>query len=300
MLKGNHIYGNPVITQDSGEQIGKIDDLIFDRNNRRIVAFKLAKNQGTHQTLDWNKAQAVGPDAVLVNSQETLGVFDEASHEVASLTRNLRVVTAEGHQLGTITDLLFDEKTGKFEGYEVSSGIVSTVYTGRYFIPASEVTTIGKDAIVVSAQAPELMENQASGIKSAAQKINEGFQVVSTTTREKLSGIAQMATEKLSGVRQTASEKLVEARQMANEKVNEARQIATDKASEARQAVNDRVQQASTIATDKLRGAQDTAAETVSKARQSVAVKVVETSEGAADRIENAGLKAADNISTQE
>src|SRR5690606_28870268 len=69
------------------------------------------------------------------------------------------VVTANGNQLGVITDVYYEQETGtQLLGFELSDGFISDLKDGRRWLRISEEATIGVDAVVVSADYENKLE----------------------------------------------------------------------------------------------------------------------------------------------
>ena len=74
-----------------------------------------------------------------------------------------------GRDLGTMTDLYFDDTTGAIEGYEVSGGLFADAYSSRSFVPAPDTLKIGEDIAFVPSETADLMQEQIGGLKGAMQ-----------------------------------------------------------------------------------------------------------------------------------
>lgn len=241
MLRSNDIIGNPVITYDTGEQIGKIEDVVFDAVN--LIA--LITDKKNSQALYMERVKTLGPDAVIVDSARAI-VQSDAILERQTMTKGLRLMTGDAREIGFVHDVCF-ETDGRVSGYEISSGRMADVMEGRSFLPSHLVERIGKEVMLVSADADSAMEAHPSAVKAAVQTVGgvvqkatgtltdttgsltEKIKGVSSTATEKIGGATGTLAEKIKGVSSTASEKITGATGTLTEKVKEVGNTATSR-----------------------------------------------------------------------
>ena len=215
MRNGKGMIGKPVVAFDSGEKFNTIVDLIFDQQNNLLLGFLVDEGGwfSNALVLPLSNIQAIGNDAVIVPSRDVISSASEFPEiqnilEKDNVLKGTKIMTVDGRDLGTMTDLYFDDKTGVIEGYEVSGGIFADAYSGRSFVPAPDTIKIGEDIAFVPSETADLMEEQTGGIRAALY-----------TAGEKAQEFAQTAGEKAQEFAQTAGEKAQEAAQMANTKL---------------------------------------------------------------------------------
>ncbi len=215
MRNGKAMIGKPVVAFDSGEKFNTIVDLIFDQQNNLLLGFLVDEGGwfSTALVLPLSSIQAIGNDAVIVASRDVIASASEFPEiqnilEKDNVLKGTKIMTVDGRDLGTMSDLYFDDKTGAIEGYEVSGGIFADAYSGRSFVPAPDTIKIGEDIAFVPSETADLMEEQTGGIKAALQ-----------TAGGKAQELAQTAGEKAQEFAHTAGEKAQEAAQMANTKL---------------------------------------------------------------------------------
>ncbi len=63
-----------------------------------------------------------------------------------ALQKGTPVVTSDGTELGTVTEVISDDQKDIFSGLEVTSGLLS----GKRFVPADLVASITDDAVELS------------------------------------------------------------------------------------------------------------------------------------------------------
>lgn len=163
MRKGREIIGLPVIGLPSGKEIGVVEDLVWSHQELKIthliVAGKGVFNRRRH--IAFGEVKSIGDDAVTVEE----GVFKESpssmeGKKVSQIAGDL-VLTQEGQNLGTMEDLLFDSAAGKLLGYEVSTGLVGDLLSGRMIMPPEKVLTWGEEAIIAGYDSLDRGEDDA-------------------------------------------------------------------------------------------------------------------------------------------
>jgi uncharacterized protein YrrD len=212
MRNGKSMLGKPVVAYDSGEKFKTIADLIFDQENNLLLGF-LVDEAGWFSNalvLPLNQIQAIGNDGVIVASKDAIIPASESPQIETILNRNnilkgTRIMTTDGHDLGKMEDLYFDDVSGAIEGYAVSGGIFADAYSGRSFVPAPDTLKIGEDVAFVPAYIADLMEEQVGGIKSVLQTTGDKVKEIAQATGEKAQDAAQLTGEKLQEVTQLAS-----------------------------------------------------------------------------------------------
>jgi uncharacterized protein YrrD len=200
MRNGKGMIGKPVVAYDTGEEVEKIVDLIFDQENNLLLGFLVDEGGwfSNALVLPLTRVQAIGADAVIVSSKAVItpaSYFPEIQRilEKDNILKGTKIMTIDGRDLGTMVDLYFDDFSGAIEGYEVSGGIFADAYSGRSFVPAPDTLKIGEDIAFVPSETADLMEEQVGGIRAALQTAGEKAQEAAHLTGTKLQEAAQMA-----------------------------------------------------------------------------------------------------------
>ncbi|BAY20208.1 PRC-barrel domain-containing protein (plasmid) [Anabaenopsis circularis NIES-21] len=214
MRKGSEIIDKVVITYDVGKKIERIKDLIFDQKRNQLLGF-LVKEKGLFRdakVIPLQEVQAIGLDAIIVNSKES--VVD--AHRVPAIREILyqnivlkgtRILTTEGLDLGGLVDLFFDEHSGLVEGYEVSGGVFADAYSGRAFVPAPETLKIGDDVAFVPPETAQMMAEQVGGIRRAVNATEDKFQDSAETANRRLQSSVENAKHILQEARKNGEQR---------------------------------------------------------------------------------------------
>ena len=166
MRKGKDLIGLSVVGQVDGTRLGHVRDLIFDHDTNRLLALVLSEKDLfgliDAQVVPWSEVRSIGSDVVLARDAGSRRKLrdDEETREFATRETALsgtQILTSEGKHLGTLADMVLDERTGRVLGYEVSGGLVADTLKGKQFLPQPPGLTIGDDvAIAPPAAADEL------------------------------------------------------------------------------------------------------------------------------------------------
>jgi uncharacterized protein YrrD len=166
MRKGKDASGLLVITKDSGKKVGKVEDLVLDRQGSRILGilmdeagwFKEAK------VVPWASFRVVGLDAVIIDEEASAKKASEVPEmsevlEGGNVLIGARVATTDGRELGKIEDFYFDPETGTVKGFELSGG------KGRSFLPTPASFQAGKDVALVDPSAVETITDLKEALR---------------------------------------------------------------------------------------------------------------------------------------
>jgi uncharacterized protein YrrD len=168
MRKGKDAGGLLVVTRDSGRKLGKVEDLVLDRQGSRILGilvdeagwFKEAK------VVPWPSFRVIGLDAVIIDEEASVKKASEVPEMSEVLKRGnvlvgARVATTDGRELGKIEDFYFDPETGLVKGFELSGG------KGRSFLPTPASFQAGEDVALVDPSVVETITDLKEALRGA-------------------------------------------------------------------------------------------------------------------------------------
>jgi uncharacterized protein YrrD len=160
VVTNQQLAGLAVVSIDTGEKLGVIDQVAVDTTGRRIVAFTVQSGSGglfTSPTVDasWlpaNQVHAVGPDAVTVPSPKCLkDHIEQADLLLASDLMKRKIVTEGGVYLGDVAALHLDTQAMTVTQLEVSHGLLKTSST----VSIEHLITIGHELIIAASGAED-------------------------------------------------------------------------------------------------------------------------------------------------
>lgn len=135
------IIGRPVLDLATATTIGKVDDVVVDASDRRVVGFLLGKVSGTGTWLRWDAMTALGADAITIDSVGALtSPPDDAGGLRAHKALGGRVVTDGGRELTTLVDVDIDP----------TDGTITSLSLGDRTLPADALLGIGSYATIVT------------------------------------------------------------------------------------------------------------------------------------------------------
>jgi len=168
MRKGKDASGLLVITRDTGKRMGKVEDLVLDRQGSRVLGilvdeagwFKEAK------VVPWPLFRVIGLDAVIIDDETSVKKASEVPEmsevlEGGNVLIGSRVATTEGRELGTIEEFYFDPQTGAVKGFELSGG------KGRSFLPTPASLQTGEDVALVDPSAVGTITDLKEALRGA-------------------------------------------------------------------------------------------------------------------------------------
>ena len=207
MRNGTDVINKPIITFLDGRQVGRVHDLIFDHKRNLILGF-LADEGGwfsSAKVLPLERVKTIGADAVVVETEDAIMLADEHIEmreilETSMVVRGTKLMTESGKLVGTLSDLLFDEVSGRVESYEVSGGLFADMYNGRSLVPANASLRLGKDVAFVADETIDLLENQVGGLRGAAGAASESAKTAVENASEAAKGVGDSVKQSVSNV----------------------------------------------------------------------------------------------------
>lgn len=168
----SEVLGLPVICIDGGKRLGTIEDIVFDTEEKDVRAF-LLEHKGVElkkKAVMLKDVLSLGNDAVIIADHSCVADFKKEKDSVGKKDEGyiigLRIFTKDGDDLGMVKDVIFDWKTGRIEGFEISDGILQDIINGRKIMPLLGRVEFAEENILVEKEAVEEMEITGGGIKN--------------------------------------------------------------------------------------------------------------------------------------
>jgi uncharacterized protein YrrD len=232
MYKGKHIIGKSIITRDSGEIIDRVEDVLFDSQNNKILGF-LVDEGGmlkSARVLPYENILIIGADGITIHDRSAI-VDAKSVKEIQefipsnNILLGTKVMTEDGKNLGKITDVYFDEIMGTVEGYEVSGGMFADAMSGTSFLPSPKTINIGRDVAFVPSDVITLMDMQKEegGIRKlmreTTDKVRSSTQSVQSSVSSGYYNARDTMQEKATNMRNDISARMPEKKEV-NTKIN--------------------------------------------------------------------------------
>ncbi|MFI6087684.1 PRC-barrel domain-containing protein [Streptomyces sp. NPDC051218] len=149
----------PVVTL-GGEAVAQVKDTVFDASGGQITGFTLAGrgllSGPLKQSLPWSGVHALGPDAVMIPSDEVLQARDAVVDKGEAGTgqvRGARVLSDGGLELGTVLDAVVEGgPSGRVVGFEIATTEAMGRHERRAFLPAPGQLAMTGETLVIPAQ----------------------------------------------------------------------------------------------------------------------------------------------------
>ncbi|MFT9848434.1 PRC-barrel domain-containing protein [Aneurinibacillus sp. REN35] len=159
MQRVRDVIGLPVIELEQGNEVGYVQDLLFDAQNK-LVAVLLGERSFLKdgQYVPAEAVHAIGTDCVAIAERQAIVYASSLPPGWTSIQtgaapiQGKTFVTSEGKQLGFVEDVYFQVESGKIVGYELSNGLLSDIVDGRTIVHGTERLKMGEDAVIVSVE----------------------------------------------------------------------------------------------------------------------------------------------------
>jgi uncharacterized protein YrrD len=159
MKKAKQLLGTEIVELESGKTIGKICNVIFLPNRKKLLGFGVncGKWVKREKVLQLKDIENIGKDLVIIKNKRILSDFDRYPEFLQAINEknrilDLKVITRSGEELGYIEDIILNEKDGSIEGYILTDGIIEDIMKGKSIIPFEDEIIFGEDTVIVNNQ----------------------------------------------------------------------------------------------------------------------------------------------------
>jgi uncharacterized protein YrrD len=174
MRKGKNVIGQDVYTLSGGLKLQSVKDLLIGESNDRIIALLVDEGGllSTSTVVPIESVRRFGRSAVMIEEANAVVPASSVPEVSRMLDRKAsllgtRVLTEDGAELGSVSDMYFDDRSGTIHGFEVSGGPVDDLLRGSSYLPLDEIEVVGTDAVIVRESAKASLEAQAGGLAGA-------------------------------------------------------------------------------------------------------------------------------------
>jgi uncharacterized protein YrrD len=201
-IKANSLIGLPVITVHDGKNINTIKDVVYDGATNQVTAFVVDEKGwfNVAKIILIKDIKSIGKDAVLIDDASKIVTADSRVDKSVALTANNdnfldtnEVITQSGTRLGKVTDIYFNEITGKLEAIEVSEGFLKNIVSGTKKIEVDDIITVGTENLIVGDNVKQSINSQAQ--RQGLNKVVEDVKVTSANVASQAGEKIQEATE---------------------------------------------------------------------------------------------------------
>ena len=180
MRKGKSVIGKPILSLADGSRLQTVKDVILGANNDSVVGL-LADEGGflaSSLVVPIEEVSSFGRDAVVVSRRESVIPAKEAPGIASIVSRHqsllgTRVFTETGDDQGKLSDVYFDEPTGRILGFELSGGVFADAAQGMRYVPVEELVRVGPDVAYVHPETAALLEQQRGGLSGRIADVGD-------------------------------------------------------------------------------------------------------------------------------
>src|SRR5215467_7654670 len=184
MIKGSQLLGRAVIDMEAAERLGKIKEIIVQRDGERVAGFVVVHGEtivgtgGKRRMIPASAVYSIGPDALTVRGSAMQELAELDSLPRMSDIIGHKMVTQSGRLLGVIDDMFINVADGSIVGFVLGEGVrnkLENIFNPQRsrihgYVRADADLHVGKELIVVPDDA--LIEGEPS--------VHEGDQKMAT------------------------------------------------------------------------------------------------------------------------
>jgi len=145
----------PIISLQEGQQIGYVKNLILDPSTKALAAI-VVDTKGffkDQRIIPYSKVISVGEDAITIDKESHVEKTSSLPELLDLVKEKLtiigtKMVTETGKTLGIAQEYYVDPETGTITQIEISGGKLEGILSGKAWIPAEYIMTIGHDVII--------------------------------------------------------------------------------------------------------------------------------------------------------
>lgn len=163
MIKGSQLVGRAVIDMEAAERLGKIKEIIVQRDGERVAGFVIAHGEtmvgtgGKRRMISASAVHSIGPDAMTVRGSAMQELAELDNLPRMSDIIGHKMITQSGRLLGVIDDMLVNRADGTIVGFVVGEGVRSkleNIFNPQRsrvhgYVRADANLHVGKELIVV-------------------------------------------------------------------------------------------------------------------------------------------------------
>src|SRR5262249_57614182 len=163
MIKGSQLIGRAVIDMEAAERLGKIREIIVQRDGERLAGFivvdgeTVVRSGGKRRMIPASAVYSIGPDAMTVrgSAMQELAQLDNLPRMSDIIGH--KMVTQSGRLLGVIDDMLINGADGTIVGFVVGERVrnkLENIFNPQRsrihgYVRADADLHVGKELIVV-------------------------------------------------------------------------------------------------------------------------------------------------------
>lgn len=159
-MKFNDLRNMVVISTADAQELGHIESAFVDTGSQTVVGLRI-RSGGIfthHRALLLQNVQGIGPDAVTVddpghlNDQKNFTTLRNAA-DISDLV-GAKIFDTGGTEIGNVSDVEFDAKSGSIERYLLSGNLADRIRHVEKYIPAASIQSLAQGRMVTKDDQP--------------------------------------------------------------------------------------------------------------------------------------------------
>ena len=152
-MRSAALKGMSVVSVAEGTRLGRVDDLLIDTAERRIVALHCS-DQGRRFIVPFQFVRNIGKDAITVESSQVTQVEGQGGQGPNTLRLGeflkLKAVDETGTLIGTVSQVDIDAASGQLVSLDAHKGGVLGLGGTTVTIAAEQIRAVGPEMVTVS------------------------------------------------------------------------------------------------------------------------------------------------------
>jgi len=156
MRSGDAIVGLPVMDLATGNQVGVVKKLVFNRSQDRLLGIVIDEGGWFRdaRVIPFEAVRQLGENAVILTDAGAILAVEEQSRLKTFIAENssikgMRVITESGKEIGVVDEIMFDPAAGTVEAFRISGGLLQDLVEGKGVLPVPPGITAGPDTIII-------------------------------------------------------------------------------------------------------------------------------------------------------
>lgn len=193
----------PIISLQEGHQIGYVKSLILNAGTKSLAAIVVDpkgffKDQ---RIIPYSRVVSVGDDAITIDKESHVEKPSNLPELLDMVKEKLtiigtKLVTETGKTLGHADEYYVDSKTGKITQIEISGGKLEGFLSGKAWISAEYITTIGHDVIVAQKDSENALTVSDKGLSDTFKNLIHSTSHLASETTHTISNYFKKAPSK--------------------------------------------------------------------------------------------------------
>lgn len=185
----------PIISLQEGQQIGYVKSLILNAGTKALAAI-VVDTKGffkDQRIIPYSKVVSVGEDAITIDTESHVEKTSSLPELLDLVKEKLtiigtKMVTETGKTLGIAEEYYVDPETGKIAQIEISGGKIEGFLSGKAWISAEYITTIGHDVIITQKDSENSLTVADKGLSDSFKNLLHSTSHLASETTHTISG----------------------------------------------------------------------------------------------------------------